>query len=215
MTSDERETADGGSPSSSNSKVARLIKQYHLSGLGDELETAWTRESDRKSLRALTDYFNEELLSQSLQENGTGVLDDEISYYYRVLTGESGSSGERVEVENRLARQGVDVEQLKADFISRQAMHTYLTKERGASYNENESTDEERYEARIDTIGRLKNRVVAVAERTIQELQQSTDLPETDVRVRVLVQVECADCHSQYSFSEFIRNRGCDCHGSA
>lgn len=214
MTGDDGAAADSDSPGSSNSKVVRLIREYELSGLGDELEAAWTRESDRMSLRSLADYFNEELLSRSLQENGTGVLDDEVSYYYEVLVGESGSSGERVEIENRLARQGVDVERLKSDFVSRQAMHTYLTKERDTSYQENESTDEERREARIETMGRLKNRVVAVAERSIRELQRSTGLSDTDVRVSVLVQVECTDCHSQYSFSEFVRNRGCDCHQS-
>lgn len=36
------------------SKVARLIEEYDLSGLGEELEQRWTAEEDWQSLRELT-----------------------------------------------------------------------------------------------------------------------------------------------------------------
>lgn len=210
MTADQDRSVDAPSRADSNSKVARVIREYGLDTIGDELEDQWTRENNRMSLRELADYFNEELLSYLLDENTTRVLDEEASYYYHILTEEEVSSGTRVEVENRLAQHDIDVEQLKDDFVSRQALHTYLTKEREASYQQQELTASERTESRIETVGRLQTRLVSVAERALSEFRQAGLLSNQDADVRVLVQVECTDCHKQYPFSEFLRD-GCDC----
>lgn len=196
----------------SRSKVAKLIHQHNLTGIGDELERYWTMETDeRMSLRDLADYFNRALLAQALQQNGTSVLDGEVANYYRLLSADDVSSGMRVQAENQLERHGVDVEQLVNDFVSRQAIHTYLTEEREATYNDPDRSSEERSKARIETIGRLKSRLVAVAERTISELGQSNSPSNTDARVTVLVQVQCSNCETQYPITEYLTRGGCEC----
>lgn len=48
-------------------KVARVIREYDLEGLGDELEHGWTADGDnRTSLRGLATYFNERVLDAAL-----------------------------------------------------------------------------------------------------------------------------------------------------
>lgn len=196
-------------------KVARLITEYNITGIGDELEEYWTRETDERiSLRELADFFNKTLLEQALQQNATSTLDGEAANYYRLLTADEISSGTRIQAENRLEKNGVDVEQLRADFVSRQAIHTYLTKERDATYDQPDASDEERIDARINTIGRLKNRLVMVAEQAISELLQSEQVVSGETRVSVLVQVQCIDCDTQYPITQFLTKGGCDCHST-
>lgn len=140
---------------SSNSKVGRLIHRYDLAEIGEELERRWTADAgDRMSLRELADHFNRTLLKQALQQNATSTIDGEAANLYRLLTEDDVSSGQRIQAENRLEQN--DVEQLRTDFVSRQALHTYLTKERDATYEQPEVSDEEQVKTRIDTIGRLK-----------------------------------------------------------
>lgn len=197
---------------SSNSKVGRLIHRYDLAEIGDELERRWTADAgDRMSLRELADYFNRTLLKQALQQNATSTIDGEAANLYRLLARDDVSSGQRIQAENRLEQNGVDVEQLRTDFVSRQAIHTYLTKERDATYDQPAVSDEERVETRIDTIGRLRNRLVTVTEQVISELTQSDQLVSGETRVTVLVQVQCATCDTQYPIRQFLTNGGCDC----
>jgi hypothetical protein len=72
-----------------SSKVARLIAEYGLDGLGDELEARWTGDGvERTSLRDLADYFNERLLEQTLIDAGMNALESDVSTMYRNLTDE-------------------------------------------------------------------------------------------------------------------------------
>ncbi|MFC6764420.1 rod-determining factor RdfA [Natrinema soli] len=211
MTGSNDSTSGGKTTSRSASKVAKLIKQYDLVGLGEELEERWTREEDRMSLRALAEYFNTELLAAVLARNTTNVLDGEAENYYELLTDDDISSGTRIKTENKLKQYGIDVEQLRSEFVSRQAIHTYLTKERNTSYTHDNQTDDERVSARINTIRRIKNRLVAVSEKILSELTQSDYVSGGPTRVTVLVQVTCERCGIQYPIAEFISNGGCDC----
>jgi len=54
-----------------NTKVARVIREYDLDGMGANLEAAWTGEAgERTSLRDLADEFNEAVLEAALRESG-------------------------------------------------------------------------------------------------------------------------------------------------
>jgi hypothetical protein len=73
-------------------KVARLIQQYELTGLGAELEARWTGDGvERTSLRDLAEYFNRKLLAAALREAGRTPLDDEVASLYHDLTGDDVS----------------------------------------------------------------------------------------------------------------------------
>jgi hypothetical protein len=124
--------SDGGAAADSG-KVARLIDRYGLDGTGDDLVARWTGDgAERSSLRELADWFNRELLRVSMVRAGMNPMDRTVEHHHDALTDTEGSEGHRTEVRNELARAGVDVDALLADFVSHQSVHTYLTRVRGA-----------------------------------------------------------------------------------
>lgn len=212
MTTSGNSAETGDSESRSRGKVAKLIYQYGFIGISEELEEYWTRETnDRMSLRELADFFNKSLLDRILQQEGAQTIDGEVANYYRLLTDDDVSSGTQIQAENQLEQNGVDVEQLKTNFVSRQAIHTFLTTEREATYKQPDSSDEERLDARIETIRRLKNRLITIAEQTLSELGHSNQLSSSETHVTVLVQVHCINCDTQYPITEYLQSGGCDC----
>ena len=112
-------------------KVRRVIDHYGLSELGDELAARWVGDGyDRESLRSLADRFNRRVLAAGMEAAGLTPLDGEVDNTYRLLTDDKVSAGMRTQVERRLERDGVDIEELRTDFVSHQAVHTYLTDDR-------------------------------------------------------------------------------------
>lgn len=212
MVNNEESGGDGGSGAGPRGKVGKLIDRYGLDGIGDELVEAWTSETDeRESLRELAKRFNEALLARALEDATGSTLEGEAANFYRLLTSEEVTSGTRIEARNRLEERGVDVDTLEDDFVSRQSIHTYLTKERNVAYATDDESDETRVEDRVQTVQRLKNRLVAVAEQTLSELATSGLISTEKSRAVVLVRVQCEDCGVQYPFTEFVRNGGCQC----
>lgn len=190
-------------------KVARLIDEYDLSGMGAELEAAWTgasgASSERTSLRDLAEEFNERLLEIALREADVASHEVDISGIYGTL--QEGSSSEKTRTRRRLEREGVDVETLSGDFVTHQAIHTYLRKDREASLPER---DGDAVERKIETIEKLQGRVAVVTETTIESVVSDADEhPEYDVLVDV--RAICSDCGSDHSISDLLRQGGCDC----
>ena len=191
-------------PNPTNSKVGRLIESYELNGLGEELETRWTADEDADSLRTLADVFNHELLKAATTDAGLDLLNGEIKTFYDALVEDDATGAERTRASGRLERAGIDVEGLKRDFVSHQAVHTYLTSYRGASKERKRSDPTER-------VQRLRGRLAAVTESALDSAANQDDLVVGSPDVLVDVQVFCADCGSQYGFDELIERGGCDC----
>lgn len=190
-------------------KVARLIEEYDLAGLGETLERRWTAEGDeRASLRELADLFNRELLDAALREAGVHALDGEVANSYRLLVDDEVSSGDRTRARRRLEREGVDVDALEGDFVSYQAVRTYLQDERGATY-ERAATD--RVAAARDTIEQLGGRTASVAEGRVEHLVEAGDLAVGSVSAVVDVRIRCDDCGEQYTLDELLDRGRCGC----
>ncbi|WP_436901879.1 rod-determining factor RdfA [Halovenus halobia] len=202
---------DDGRSRRIESKVARLIEEYGLGQqFGDQLETRWTADGEqRDSLRTLADHFNERLLEAAAADAGLSTVDGESANLYRLLTDDDVSGGNRTEARRRLEQAGVDVDQLEGDFVSYQAIRSYLTEYRNAEY------DHEREQARPDrvvqTLQRLTERVRSVADRSLTQLRDTGRITLGEFRLFVDVSVLCEDCGSQYSAVELIRRGGCDC----
>lgn len=193
-----------------SSKVARLIAEYDLDGLGEELEMRWTGDGvERTSLRDLADYFNERLLERALIDAGMAALDSDVSTMYRNLTDDDVSTGVRTDARNRLESNGLDVESLESDFVSYQAIRSYLTEYRDAEYRR--LSDEEKVEKDLQSIQRLMTRTLSVTEERIQKLEQTGRIDADGFEVLLDVQVLCGACGEQYAVSEFLEGRGCDC----
>ena len=193
-----------------SSKVARLIANYDLDGLGDELEARWTDDGDdRMSLRDLADYFNQRLLEQSLIEAGVGTFDKDISTIYETLTTDNVSTGIQTEIRSRLSQNGVDLEKIESDFVSYQSIRSYLTDYRDAEYSQ--ISDENKIKKDLDSIQRLLTRTLSVAEDRIENLSETGRIDGEGFEILLDMQVLCRSCGEPRSISEFLNQAGCDC----
>ncbi|MFC7133223.1 MULTISPECIES: rod-determining factor RdfA [Salinibaculum] len=199
---------EDGARSQRQVKVARLIDEYGLEGLGPELERRWTAEDDRMSLRDLAAFFNQKLLAESLADADDRPLDGEVENLYRLLADDDVSTAERTRVRRRLERNGVELEMLLDDFVSYQAIRTYLKRNRNA---DTPSDDTDPVERHTESLQRLQAKTATVTESKIEQLRERGDLtvdePTTTVDIRVL----CETCGSQYAVGELLRRGGCDC----
>ena len=193
-----------------SSKVARLLSEYGLEGFGEELEDRWTGDGvERTSLRDLADHFNKRLLERALIDAGMSALDSDVSTTYRDLTDDDVSTGVRTDTRTRLDSNGIDVDDLESDFVSYQAIRSYLTEYRGAEYRR--LSDEEKVEKDLESIQRLMTRTLSVTEERIEKLTQTGRIDADGFEILLDVQVLCESCGRQYSVSEFLDERGCDC----
>lgn len=190
------------------SKVARLIRDRELASLGDELEHLWTRDEDRWSLRELADYFNRALLSAAMRAAGMGDLDGEAANYYRLLTDDDVNPGDRVEATRWLERAGVDVERLREEFVSYQAVRTYLRNYRNAEY---ERAEGDRVSRESESIRQFNARTEAIVQDKVTRLQRQEHIAVGDPSVTVQVRVYCSECGSRYSVDRLFERGGCDC----
>lgn len=195
---------------SGRSKVARLIDAYDLGTIGAELEAAWLGEGqERQSLRDLADRFNQALLVTALREAEMDVIDGEPANFYRLLTADDVSAGQRIEARNRLERGGVDVDRLEDEFVTYQAIRHYLTEVRGVSYEP--ETGSNQVERERGTIDRLRSRVETIVRDTVDRLDTADKLSIGEYRVFVSIDIRCQDCGTRYSISDLLNRGGCDC----
>lgn len=190
------------------SKVARLIEEYDLTGIGEEMERRWTDDEDRLSLRELAAYFNQSLLEVALEEAGGQPLDGEVENLYRLLTDADVGSADRTRARRRLEREGVDVDALTDDFVTYQAIRTYLQGNRGAEYTPDETDPLDR---ELSNIRQLQGRLDSVTEGKLEQLRGAERLTLGDFRTIVSVQVLCEDCRTQLPVEELLERGSCGC----
>lgn len=184
-----------------------MIEEYDLDGLGAELERRWTAPGEeRASLRDLAETVNRRVLAAAIQSAGGRPLAGEVSNLYRLLDGPEAGPAARTRAKRRLEREGVDVESVTEEFVSYQAVRTYLTTHRGASYDpetEPASADE--------TIARLRSRLEAVAEDKLSGASERGEITLGEHDVTVAVRVACRDCGRQLDVGTLLAEGGCDC----
>ncbi len=190
------------------SKVIRLLEEYELDGFGDELERRWTATEDRYSLRQLARLFNERLLEAALRQADSQPLDGEAENLYRLLTADEVSSADRTRARRQLERAGVDSEQLERDFVTYQAIRTYLKSHRNAEYTPDETDPLDRETTNLQ---QLRGRTVSVTEGKLRQLADSDALELGEFRTIVDIQVVCEDCNTQYDVVELLERGRCDC----
>ncbi|PSP94180.1 hypothetical protein BRC91_06920 [Halobacteriales archaeon QS_4_62_28] len=191
------------------SKVERLIEGYDLNGLGDELVASWTAEGDeRKSLRQLATEFNVALVDARLEQAGVTHFDTDGQAIYEALS-EDNAESDRATVEARLERAGIDVEELEKDFVTYQAIRSYVKDIRNAEYQT--ATDEEHIEKQKNTIQRLVSRATSVTEEKLTRLRDTGRISLGNFRLIIDFQVYCRDCDTQKTVSGLLDGGGCEC----
>jgi len=190
-------------------KVARLIEEFDLEPIGDEMEQRWTSDGDdRMSLRKLADYFNVCLLKRALARSTRNPFPSEPETIYRLLTDESQSTGDRLGCQRRLERAGVDVDALLDNFVSYQAIRSYLQKEREVQHQPNQR---DRIQVESENIQRLRGRVVSVTGDKLDSLSEAGHIVLGDFRVIADIQIFCEECGTQSHANDVLKSGGCAC----
>lgn len=193
--------------SKKTSKVSRLIETYDLGDIGREIEHRWTREQDRWSLRQLADWFNKQLLKQATADVGMRSIDNEIDTTYELLTDDDVSEGSRVQVRRQLEQAGIDIETLIDEFVTYQAIRTYVKDVRNAEYEQPTTTPN----VVLERIQRLAGRTVNVGESQIEQLRSNGAVDVDEFRLLVDIQLYCEECNTQFEIAEFLHRGACNC----
>ena len=204
-------TSESEGQTVTNSKVGRVIQEYGLEGVGEELEHRWVAEEEQQSLRELAEWFNQQVLRMAMREANEDPLEGEVENTYRLLTNDDVTEGTRIQTRKTLERDGIDVDDLENDFVSHQAIHTYLTKYRDVEYPTEEMDEEDQIAKIEDTIQRLKNRTKAVTESTLERLVRNDNLALGTFEASVEIRVTCEDCGTYVRIEELLARGGCDC----
>jgi hypothetical protein len=189
-------------------KVARLIDEYNLDGLGEEMARRWTAEDDRWSLRDSADHFNQAILEAAMEAEGAQLPDGEAENTYRLLTNEDVGEADKTRARRRLEREDIEVDTLLDDFVSYQAIRTFLTKHQGAEYTPDETDPLER---ETKNVQKLRGHIDSVTEGKLEQLRDSDELTLGEFRTLVDVRVVCEDCNRQFDVVELLEREGCDC----
>jgi hypothetical protein len=190
-------------------KVGRSASAYDVDSIDAELVDRWVgTESD--SLRDLETYVNTELVRGALQSAGHTVIEGEAANYYRLLTDDSTSEGNRTQAKRRLQRDGVDPEALLDSFVSHQTIHTHLRDCLDVTYD-GSVDDEQRIENAQTFIQGLQSRTERITEGTLEQLRDAgiQDLAEFSVFVDLMV--SCDECGRVMSIQDTFEHGGCVC----
>lgn len=190
-------------------KVEKVIQRYDLTDMGKKLERRWLgTNGEPQSLRKLADEFNRAVLRKALEGAGQQPLNGDVENTYRILTDDDVSRGTRTKVQRSLERNGVDHEQVEQDFVTHQAIHTYLVKGRGV---QKETGETDRKERMRQTIQRLESRVTAVSETAVEQLRNAGILTLGEFNVFVSISVTCTECDTHKSIMALFDDEGCEC----
>ncbi len=190
-------------------KVERVIDDYDLEEWGARLEAEWIGDgTERTSLRDLATKFNLAVLRAALRDAGMAVITADVESTYHTLTDDDVSRSDEIRKRRELERNGVDVDEVLSDFVTHQAVHTYLTNVREAELTRD---DEDRVERKKETIQRLANKTRVVTDSTLEELVRADLLTDKNYEVFINVRVVCDNCGADYAVDELIDQGGCDC----
>jgi hypothetical protein len=103
---------------------------------------------------------------------------------------------------------------LLENFVSRQAVHTYLTKHRNVSAPQSETTADQQRTGRLQSVQALRSRLEAVTESVLTRLRDAGKLTLGEFSVVVTVRVHCADCNTRFPVTALLGSGSCEC-GSA
>jgi len=144
-----------------------------------------------------------------MDDAGMSVIDGERENLYRLLSDEDVAPDARIDARRRLERNGIDVDRLQTDFVTYQAIRSYLKEYRGVEYRKPDDTA--RVERTTESLERLQSRLQTVSENNLAQLRDSDRITLGEFRIFVTADVYCEDCDAQYSVIELLQRGGCDC----
>lgn len=205
--SDPAESTGPGRPS----KVRQLMEKYDLPTLGADLESRWTApEDERDSLRDLATYANQQALRHAMTEAGLTPLEGEVGNTYRLLTSDDVGQGARTQAERRLKRDGIDVDELRDDFVSYQAVRTYLRNYREVEHA-TATEQQDQLKAQAAAFQRIVGRTETMARTNLERLQETGQLTLGEFTVAAPIRVICTECETRFEISKLLDKGSCEC----
>jgi hypothetical protein len=187
-------------------KVCRVLSERDFEHYDERLLSEWRGDTDqRKGYRQLAEWLNVTLLRREMDKVGLSTLGDEARSKYERLRGDDARASE---VANMLSREGIDVEQLRSDFVSYGVVRTHITECLGAEYEPEESGEWE-----SDSIEIARDHAEGKIGEAVQSLVHKGKLDAGgDTSVHVAVELECDECHTRVPL-ERVKRRGylCNC----
>lgn len=204
------DTSDGADSATQTPKIDRIIREYGLDGLGDELERRWLSEGDEQlSVRELTDLFNQRVLRAELEAQNVFSLGENVEHLYRSLVGEATDGEDSTLIRARLEQSGVDTESLTDTFVSHQTVYRYLTDHRDAERPEKTATDQ--IATAEQTIQGLRGRTTAVTRQSVESLRSKDLVTLGTFEVLNDIKILCQDCGRSYDVTELLDRGRCEC----
>lgn len=194
-------------------KVNRVMRKYGLEHLGDEMVSLWTSTGeDRLTLRELEAWFNKKVTAKAISKSEFEIdlVEPYAEQVYGVLRGDDDTvETDREVLKGELKQKGVKVDDLMEDFVSYQAVNTWLKKSKGAEPPEKD-TSQEREAKMIARVRKLRSRCEKVGVDSIELLRKMGDVTTAPVDVDVRFTVTCKECKFPMPITEFISKGGCE-----
>ncbi len=205
--------------SDNSCKVDRVVAAYDLhaadprhEAIDEGLLRRWRGDGGHEGMgyRPLTTWFNRRLLRQASRDAGRDVPPARLEFEYDALTG--GDDLARAEVRESLAADGVDVEGVRAAFVSWGTMRTHLTECLDGEKPAGETGPWER-----ESIDVARSVAAEKVEEALASLASKGDLDGADrATVEVGIQLGCPDCPTRVPLSIALdRGYVCETHPGA
>ena len=187
-------------------KVCRVLSERDFEHYDERLLSEWRGDTDqRKGYRQLAEWLNVTLLRREMDKVGLSTLGNEArSKYDRLQSDDTQAS----EVAHMLSREGIDVDQLRSDFVSYGVIRTHITECLGAEYEPEESGEWER-----DSIEIAREHAEEKIGEAVQSLVHKGKFDAGgEMSAHVAVELECDECHTRVPL-ERVQRRGylCTC----
>jgi len=190
-------------------KVGRVIDEYELGGLHDEIVRR--REEDDESLRALAEFVNTRILRQAIDRQADrDILSDAASIYSQLTNGDD--AGKTAEIRTRLETVGIPVEEVTDNFVSHQTVRSHLNSCLDIETGRSQATDVEDIANLIEW---ARTRDEEIIERAISRLQESGKIDIGETNVIHSVRVICEDCGQSHRLQDLLDGAGCQCDETA
>lgn len=195
-------------------KVGAAISTYHLGSLNEQLEFEYV-EADA-SLRDLERVVNDAITEAAMAGEGpwpaitgSGMGDASVTDITdAVRENDAVPRDKAAEIRTRLSQEGVDVDELRRDYVSYQTVRKHLNQCLAVDTSLEETItvpDASR------TIGWAQSQCRGIIDRTLRRLRRVGDLSIGDFEVSVIVRVECTDCGRSMPVSELLQEGACEC----
>jgi len=194
-------------------KVGRVIEGYSLDQsiggqpLNEYLVARWLGRDEYTStgLRPLKDWFNKRLLKRVYTDKSRPTPDSRLASDYEALSAEEIDFA----LLDTLAAEGIDGEQLRADFVSTATLYRHFTQCLGASKSDESSESNSNWES--DKIDFARGVVESNVRDSLRALENKGRLPRgADAEIKTDIVLGCPECSTQVGVKRAIE-RGYIC----